>query len=70
MNVSIKNGIVGIQGNSVKGRMHKPQIKSVVNVAVDPGSNVEVNGSGVKAISKVALNGQTTKFSKFASFRL
>jgi hypothetical protein len=70
MNVSIKNGIVGIKGNSVKGRMHKPQIKSVVNVAVDPAQKVEIAGSGVKAISKIDPSGKTTRFQKFANFRL
>jgi len=70
MKVSMKNGIVGMSNGIVKTNIHKPQIKSVVSVSVDPGQKVEIAGSGVKALSKVDASGKVSRFSKFATFKL
>lgn len=70
MKVLVKNGYVNMKGNMVKSGIPKIPIKSVVNVAVDPNQKVEVQGSGVKAISKIDPSGKVSKFSKFASFKL
>ncbi len=70
MKVLVKNGYVNVSNGIVKSGIPKPSIKSVVNVAVDQGQKVEVQGSGVKAISKVDPSGKVSKFSKFASFKL
>lgn len=70
MNISVKNGMVGVSNKMIKHGASKPPIKSVVNVSVDPNQKVEIAGSGVKAISKIDPSGKTTRFAKFANFRL